>query len=137
MVLSPAAGCLQEGEVIVQFDPVKTGESELLKDARLIACQFVSNTHVIAYHRDEHGGRTSFRKYDNDSKARSRGTYERVSARSLWMPACQMTAITVQGSALHRAAGNIPQPGARRVQRQMATNRHAPSAPQEQGMVRG
>ena len=53
-------------------------------------------------HKSLIGGRTTFRKYDNDSEARRRGTYELTSARRLWTRA-DMTAITKAGSALHLA----------------------------------
>ena len=36
------------------------------------------------------GGRVTFRKYDNDSDARRRGTYERLPARRLWVSSCEM-----------------------------------------------
>lgn len=48
------------------------------------------------------GGRVAFRKYDNDSHARRRGTYELTNARRLWVR-CTMIAITTENSALHRA----------------------------------
>ena len=48
------------------------------------------------------GGRVAFRKYDNDSVARRRGTYELTNARRLWVR-CTMIAITTENSALHRA----------------------------------
>ena len=48
------------------------------------------------------GGRVAFRKYDNDSGARRRGTYELTNARRLWVR-CTMIAITTENSALHRA----------------------------------
>ena len=41
-------------------------------------------------------------KYDNDSHARRRGTYELTNARRLWVR-CTMIAITTENSALHRA----------------------------------
>ena len=47
------------------------------------------------------GGRVA-RKYDNDSDARRRGTYELTNARRLWVR-CTMIAITTENSALHRA----------------------------------
>ena len=42
------------------------------------------------------------RKYDNDSDARRRGTYELTNARRLWVR-CTMIAITTENSTLHRA----------------------------------
>ena len=70
---------LREGEVVVRFNPQKVGASELLHDARLMAMVFLASTHVIAVHRDAASlpGRVTFRKYDNDSDARRRGTFER------------------------------------------------------------
>ena len=59
----------------------------------------------------------TFRKYDNDSDARQRGTFERVSARQLWVGNCQMVAITSNGSALHVAAPNAPPAGSLRLRR--------------------
>jgi hypothetical protein len=46
-------------------------------------------------------GQVAFRYYD-DSRERRRGTYELKSAMDLWTR-CAMTAITVEGSALHCA----------------------------------
>ena len=75
-----------------------------MHDARLMACSYEIETHVVAIFRhDVHvGGRVAFRKYDNDSDARRRGTYEMTSARRLWTR-CTMAAITTDGSGLHRA----------------------------------
>ena len=98
-----------EGEEVVAFDPTMIGASELLNDARCIACAYMETTHVIALVR--HGslvsGRTAFRRYDNDSDARRRGTYEFITARRLWRP-CDMYAITAKGSALEQAAKKTP-----------------------------
>ena len=47
-------------------------------------------------------GRIVFRKYDNDSDSRRRGTYELTNAQELRVR-CTMTAITTQKSALHLA----------------------------------
>ena len=93
-----------DSEVVVSFDPTAIGTSELLNDVRLMACVYPSTTHVVAVLRHESliGGRIGFRKYDNDSEARRRGTYELTSARRLWTRA-NMTAITTAGSTLHRA----------------------------------
>ncbi|MDC0526142.1 hypothetical protein OAO87_03990 [bacterium] len=76
---------LRDGEAIVQFDPTLIGASELLHDLRLAACSYAATTHVIAIHRHEAlvGGRVTFRRYDNDSHARQRGTYELTNARRL------------------------------------------------------
>ena len=63
------------------------------------------------------GGLVKFRKYDNDSDARRRGTFERVSARQLWVGSCEMVAITARGSALHRAVGEARPDGSLREQR--------------------
>jgi len=106
-------------EVVVRFNPQRVGGSELLHDARLMAMVFLSNTHVVAVHRDEEscGGRVNFRKYDNDSDARRRGTFERLPARRLWVGSCEMIAITACGSALHRAAGELRAAGDLRAQR--------------------
>ena len=95
---------LHDSEVVVAFDPTTIGASELLNNVRLMACVYPSTTHVVAILRHEAliGGRTTFRKYDNDSEARRRGTYELTSARRLWTRA-DMTAITKAGSALHLA----------------------------------
>lgn len=64
-ILTPLA---REGEVVVRFDPTRFG-SELLHDARLMACAYLETTHVIAIFRHDTpvGGRVTFRKYDNDS----------------------------------------------------------------------
>ena len=113
---------LRPNEVIVRFNPQKVGGSELLHDARVMAMVFLANTHVVAVHRDEEssGGRVTFRKYDNDSDARRRGTFERLPARRLWISSCEMVAITTRGSQLHcaagdlRAAGDLLERGARR-----------------------
>ena len=96
----------------MRFNPQQVGGSELLHDVRLMAMVFLSNTHVVALHRDEEscGGRVSFRKYDNDSDARRRGTYDRLPARRLWVGGCEMIAATSRGSALHRAAGDFESP---------------------------
>jgi hypothetical protein len=97
---------------------VDSGESSLLHDVRLMAMVFLRNTHVIAVHRDEApDGRITFRKYDNDSDARRRGTFETVSARQLWVGSCEMVAITQRGSALHRAVGDLRPMGSLREQR--------------------
>jgi hypothetical protein len=99
--------------VIVQFDPTLVGPSELLHDVRLMACSYAATTHVVAVFRHEApvGGRVAFRYYDNDSWARRRhGTYELKTAVQLWTRST-MTAITTEGSALHRAVlafGNAP-----------------------------
>ena len=100
---------LHPDEVIVRFNPQKVGGSELLHDARVMAMVFLANTHVVAVHRDEEsfGGRVTFRKYDNDSDARRRGTFERLPARRLWVGSCEMVAITSRGSQLHCAAGEL------------------------------
>jgi hypothetical protein len=110
---------LRDGEVFVRFNPQKAGASELLHDVRVMAMVFLANTHVVAVHRDEAsvGGRVTFRKYDNDSDARRRGTFERVSARQLWVGSCEMVAITARGSALHRAVGEARPDGSLREQR--------------------
>ena len=110
---------LREGEVVVRFNPQKVGASELLHDARLMAMVFLASTHVIAVHRDAASlrGRVTFRKYDNDSDARRRGTFERVSARQLWAGGVEMIAITTRNSALHRAAGDLRPIGTLREQR--------------------
>ena len=130
------SGLVQEGEVIVCFDPQRVGASELLHDARLMACAFLANTHVVAIHRDAQpspGGRVTFRRYDNDSPARQRGTYVRSNARNLWVT-CNMTAITARGSALHKAAGDIVAVGAvvrqRRERRAASASGDAPRPPQ-------
>ena len=70
---------------------------------------FLANTHVVAVHRDEEscGGRITFRKYDNYSDARRRGTYERVTARRLWVGSCEMIAVTSRGSALHHVVSRV------------------------------
>ena len=93
-----------DSEVVVSFDPTTIGASELLNDVRLMACVYPSTTHVVAvlWHKSLIGGGIGFRKYDNDSEARRRGTYELTSARRLWTRA-NMTAITTAGSTLHRA----------------------------------
>ena len=44
----------------------------------------------------------AFRRYDNDSLARRRGTFELTNARRLWTR-CAMEGITTEGSALHQA----------------------------------
>ena len=100
---------VEPGEVLVAFDPQAVGASELLHDARLMACAYVETTHVIALFRHDSlvNGRVGFRKYDNDSDARLRGTYELTSARRLWRP-CDMYAITQEGSALYKAAKEQP-----------------------------
>ena len=97
----------------MRFSPQQVGGSELLHDARLMAMVFLSNTLVVAIHRDDvcHGGRVTFRKYDNDSDARQRGTFERCAARQLWVASCEMVAITLCRSALHSAAGELPARG--------------------------
>ena len=95
---------LRPGEVFVQFNPTYIGASDLLHDLRLAACSFASTTHVIAILRHETpiGGRVAFRRYDNDSLARRRGTYELTNARRLWTR-CTMEGVTREGSALHGA----------------------------------
>jgi hypothetical protein len=109
---------LHDGDTFVRFNPVKAGESSLLHDVRLMAMVFLRNTHVVAVHRDEApDGRITFRKYDNDSDARRRGTFETVSARQLWVGSCEMVAITQRGSALHRAVGDLRPMGSLREQR--------------------
>ena len=112
---------LQPNEICVRFNPQRVGGSELLHDARLMAMAFLANTHVVAVHRDEEscGGRITFRKYDNDSDARRRGTYERVTARRLWVGSCEMIAVTSRGSALHHAAGDLRAAGGLREQRKV------------------
>ena len=83
-----------------------------------MAMVFLRNTHVVAVHRDEApDGRITFRKYDNDSDARRRGTFQTVSARQLWVGSCEMVAITQRGSALHRAVGDLRPMGSLREQR--------------------
>ena len=79
----------------------------MLHDVRLMAMIFLANTHVVAVHRDEASvdGRVTFRKYDNHSDARRRGTFERLSARQLWVGSCEVVAIVPCNSALHRAVG--------------------------------
>ena len=109
---------LHDGETFVRFNPEKAGESSLLHDVRLMAMVFLRNTHVVAVHRDEApDGRITFRKYDNDSDARRRGTFQTVSARQLWVGSCEMVAITQRGSALHRAVGDLRPMGSLREQR--------------------
>ena len=95
---------LQEGEVHVQFDPTCIGPSELLHDLRLAACSYSSTTHVVAVfkHSLRVGGRVAFRRYDNDSPERLRGTYELTNATRLWTR-CAMEGITREDSALHCA----------------------------------
>ena len=71
---------------------------------------YVQSTHVVAVLRDDpslSGGRVTFRKYDNDSSARRRGTFERVSARQLWISGCEIFAVTLSGSNLHGLAGEV------------------------------
>ena len=84
-----------------------------------MAMVFLANTHVVAVHRDEEscGRRITFCKYDNDSDARRRGTYERLPARQLWVGSCEMIAVTSRGSALHCAAGELRAAGDLREQR--------------------
>ena len=110
---------LQPDEVCVRFNPQQLGGSELLHEVRLMAMVFLASTHVVAVHRDEEscGGRITFRKYDNDSDARRRGTYERLPARRLWVGSCEMIAVTSCGSALHCAAGDLRATGDLRKQR--------------------
>ena len=96
---------LCESEVVVAFDPTAIGASELLCDARVMVVVYPSTTHVVAVFRHESatiGGRVAFRKYDNDSDSRRRGTYELTNARRLWVRS-EVTAATRVGSALHRA----------------------------------
>ena len=92
---------------------------EVAQDARLMAMAFVADTHVIAIIRDEASarGRVTFRKYDNDSDARRRGTFERVSARQLWVGSCEVTALTPRDSALHRAVAEARPKGSLAEQR--------------------
>ena len=103
----------------MRFNSQKVGGSELLHDARVMAMVFLANTHVVAVYRDEEssGGRVTFRKYDNNSDARRRGTFERLPARRLWVSSCEMIAITTRGSQLHCAAGNLRAAGDLREQR--------------------
>ena len=99
-----ARGFLRTDELVVQFDPKSIGSSELMHDVRLMACSYAVTTHVIAIirHGALVGGRVAFRKYDNDSDSRRRGTYELTNARRLWVR-CTMIAITTENSALHQA----------------------------------
>ena len=109
---------LLDSKTFVRFNPEKAGDSSLLHDVRLMAMVFLRNTHVVAVHRDEApDGRITFRKYDNDSDARRRGTFQTVSARQLWVGSCEMVAITQRGSALHRAVGDLRPMGSLREQR--------------------
>jgi hypothetical protein len=112
---------LREGEVIVRLNPRRMGSSELLHDMRLVAMVFLANTHVIAIHRDDQSarGRITFRKYDNDSDARRRGTFECVSARHLWVGSCEMIAIVLRSCALHQATGDVRPAGSLREQRHL------------------
>ena len=116
-------GLLRNGEVIVRFNPQRAGPSALLHDVRVMAMAFVANTHVVAVLRDDAAGdagaraRVTFRKYDNDSDARRRGTFERVSARQLWVGSCEMVAITARGSPLHSVVGDVRPGGALRAER--------------------
>ena len=110
------AGELKGDEVFVRFNPTSHA-SELLHGVRMMAMVFLANTHVVAVHCDELGGRLPFRKYDNDSSARRRGTYECVSARQLWVPGVEMWAITKRNSNLHEAVGNVPPAGSLTEQR--------------------
>lgn len=95
---------LRESEVVVGFDPTAIGTSELLCDARVMVVVYPSTTHVVVVFRHETaiGGRVAFRKYDNDSESRRRGTYELTNARRLWSRS-EVTAVTIVGSALHCA----------------------------------
>ena len=70
-------------------------------------------------HRDGNAapGRVTFCKYDNDSAARQRGSFERVTARNLWVSSCEMVAITTNGSGLHQAVGTVAPTGSLRLQR--------------------
>ena len=115
---SPSSGDCN-GETFVRFNPQKAGASALLHDVRLMAMIFLANTHVVAVHRDEASvnGRITFRKYDNDTDARRRGTFERVSARQLWVGSCEMVAIVLRDSALHRTVGDVRPAGSLREQR--------------------
>jgi hypothetical protein len=110
---------LRAGEVIVRFNPQRAGSSEILHDMRLAAMVFLANTHVIAIHRDDQSacGRITFCKFDNDSDARRRGTFDRVSARQLWVGSCEMIAIVPRGCALHQAAGDVRPAGSLREHR--------------------
>ena len=96
--------CHSTDELVVGFDPTSIGLSELMHDVRLMACSYAVTTHVVTIirHGALVGGRVAFRKYDNDSHARRRGTYELTNARRLWVR-CTMIAITTENSALHRA----------------------------------
>ena len=49
--------------------------------------------------------------------ARRRGTFQRVSARQLWVGSCEMVAIVPRDSALHRAVGDARPAGSLREQR--------------------
>mmetsp|Transcript_41801 Transcript_41801/g.89192 ORF Transcript_41801/g.89192 Transcript_41801/m.89192 type:complete len:164 (-) Transcript_41801:276-767(-) len=84
-----------------------------------MAMVFLANTHVFTIHRDDGNvrGRVTFRKYDNDSDARRRGTFKCVSARQLWVGSCEMIAIAPVGSTLHRAAGDVAPTGSLREER--------------------
>ena len=95
---------LRTDELVVGFDPTSIGLSELMHDVRLMACSYAVTTHVVAIirHGALVGGRVVFRKYDNDSDSRRRGTYELTNARRLWVR-CFMIAITTKNSTLHRA----------------------------------
>ena len=76
----------------------------MMHDMRLAAVGFVATTHVVAVYRSEMPirGVVHFRKYDNDSPARRRGTYDLVPASELWLNAA-VTALTPRGSALNQA----------------------------------
>ena len=88
----------------MQFNPPALGASQLMHDMRLAAVGFIATTHVVAVYRSEMPirGVVHFRKYDNDSPARRRGTYDLVPASELWLNAA-VTALTPRGSALHQA----------------------------------
>jgi len=111
-------------ETIVQFKPwiEFEGPPSLLDDARLMAIVYESKTHVIATIRYE-DERDHHRKYDNDSTHRKRGTYERVSSKSIWEEAegevCIITAVTDKGSPLGRTAREQTQRGDLRRRRRM------------------
>ena len=75
---------LRTDELVVGFDPTSIGLSELMHDVRLMACSYAVTTHVVTIirHGALVGGRVAFRKYDNDSDARRRGTYELANAQA-------------------------------------------------------
>jgi len=76
---------------------------------RLAARVRQGSTHVTALVRDDEAARPCFRHYDNESSARLKGTFERVSLEQAWVN-CGLHAVVKRGTPLQQELARAANP---------------------------